>query len=454
MLLVSWLQAVWLWVLGLSTTSDSMDLNVTAATRHWVDIWGTAHWRNEPHLVFPDHPAFPRSPAAMFVDSTIRQTFRVSHDAETLRVRISNQFSPEPLLLSGASLAKPTIHDGLFAGSPNIDPNTSVQLSFSGYKELRVPAGADIVSDPVALPVKALSDVSISLYFAQGHNGTVVAGHEGAKTMSWTSTGDHLDSASLIPDGVQDAGSSDFKWWYYVSSIEALLPTQTRSVICFGDSITDMGQGELPVNTYPGWPDQLARRLQASPETRDIAMINMGISGDMIYEGGLVRLDRDIIQRHGVSYLMILMGINDLNHHPNTTDGQSACYDHLIFAFSQFIDRAHQAGLPVFVSTILPYLVPPDFVPSPGHADRPRIGTEPRREGTRQKVNEWIRKNPKIQAVFDLDAVMRDPDHPQHMRRDFGGLDYVHPSAAGLKAMGDAVDLTLFEKFKGGVSQE
>ena len=40
------------------------------------------------------------------------------------------------------------------------------------------------------------------------------------------------------------------------------------------------------------------------------------------------------------------------------------------------------------------------------------------------------------------------------MRREYGGLDYVHPSAAGLKAMGDAVDLALFEQFKGGVSQK
>ena len=105
-------------------------------------------------------------------------------------------------------------------------------------------------------------------------------------------------------------------------------------------------------------------RLRQQP--RIISVINMGISGDMIYEGGLVRLDRDIIQRHGVAYLMILMGVNDLNHHPNTTKGQAACYDHLIFAFSQFIDRAHEAGLPVFISTILPYLVPPEFVPHPG----------------------------------------------------------------------------------------
>ena len=453
MLLVNWLQAASVWFSSLHADSSNM-VPSSISPRHWVDIWGTAHWLNRPHSLFPNHPAFPRSPDVMFVNSTIRQTFRVSHRAEIIRVRISNQFSPEPLLLSGASIAVPTEHDGLLAGSPNINPNTSIHLSFSGYQTLRVPAGADIVSDPITFPLNALSDVSVSLYLSQGHAGSVVAGHQGTKTMSWIATGDHLSSTSLDGRGVGDSGYADFRWWYYVSSIEALLPTQSRSVICFGDSITDQGQGELPINTYPGWPDQLSRRLQATPATQDIVMVNMGISGDMIYEGGLVRLDRDIIQRHGVSYLMILMGVNDLNHHPNTTEGQIACYDHLIFAFSQFIDRAHEAGLPVFVSTILPYLVPPDFIPSPGHDDRPKIGTEPLREGTRQKVNKWIRRNAKIQAVFDLDAVMRDPEQPQHMRRDYGGLDYVHPSAAGLKAMGDAIDLRLFELFKGGISQE
>ena len=48
-------------------------------------------------------------------------------------------------------------------------------------------------------------------------------------------------------------------------------------------------------------------------------------------------------------------------------------------------------------------------------------------------------------AVIDFDAAVRDPDHPTRIRANFDVGDHPHPNDAGYRAMGDAVDLKLFE---------
>jgi lysophospholipase L1-like esterase len=47
--------------------------------------------------------------------------------------------------------------------------------------------------------------------------------------------------------------------------------------------------------------------------------------------------------------------------------------------------------------------------------------------------------------VIDFDAAVRDSDHPTRIRADYDVGDHLHPNDAGYRAMGDAVDLKLFE---------
>ena len=439
----SFLQRLLVWAFSFSILSAPiMPSDTAVSARRWVDIWTTANYPNDPHLVFPKHKSFPQSPPRMFVNSTIRQTFRTSLATDFVRVRVSNEYSPTELRLSGASIALPTLHRDHLAGSPSIEPNSSIKLTFSGYESVDIPKWATLLSDPIPFQIPAQADVTVSLYLAEGQEGELMPGHEGTKAMSWMAEGNHLASPTL-----EGTSAVEFKRWYYVSSIEGHLPAKQRAVACFGDSITDQGQGELPINEYHGWPDRLAQRLQAEPTLKDIGVVNVGISGDMVYGGGLARFDRDVIARPGVEYVVILMGVNDLNHHENTTEGQAQAYDRITMAFAQMIDRAHEAGIPIFGCTILPYLAPPNYsLPPPLSGTRP--SNEPIREGNRMKINHWIRNEAKFDAVFDFDAAMKDPEHPWRMQTKYGGLDYVHPSAEGLINMGNTVDLKAFEMFR------
>ena len=69
----------------------------------------------------------------------------------------------------------------------------------------------------------------------------------------------------------------------------------------------------------------------------------------------------------------------------------------------------------------------------------------PEREARRQAVNTWIRDGGAFDAVVDFDKALRDPAHPTRMLPIYDCGDHLHPSDRGYNAMGDAVDLALFD---------
>jgi lysophospholipase L1-like esterase len=103
----------------------------------------------------------------------------------------------------------------------------------------------------------------------------------------------------------------------------------------------------------------------------------------------------------------------------------------LIAGYRQIIARAHARGVRVIFATVMP------FGGSLTHYSRAN-------ERMRQAVNQWIRTSREPDAVIDFDHLARDPARPVNMRANFASEDGLHPGAAGYKAMGDAIDLSLF----------
>ena len=66
-------------------------------------------------------------------------------------------------------------------------------------------------------------------------------------------------------------------------------------------------------------------------------------------------------------------------------------------------------------------------------------------EADRQQVNQWIRAAGHFDAVVDFDAIVRDPQKPDHLLPAFDCGDHLHPSPAGYRAMGEGIPLTLFQ---------
>lgn len=380
---------------------------------------------------------------AVFKNATLRQTVYITQDASTIRLSFSNAFGGSDLPITAATVALPASASGSGAGSGAIKPGSVKTVTFSGGKpDFLVPNGALVISDPIKFNVKAQSVLTVTLYLASGQAGQSITGHPGSRTTSWLAPGNLVSATNLTGTGV---ASTDH--WYFLSSIEAYQPARASALYIVGDSITD-GRGST-TNANNRWPDQLLARLQKAPgrSLSSIAVINQAAGGNRILADGLGpnalgRIERDVLARpftDGARYALIFEGVNDIGTAALDSVTQQTVGDRLISAYEQMIARLHSHGIAAFGATITP-------MSGPGQA----YG-EPEREKTRQRVNEWIRRSGRFDAVVDFDKAVRDAKNGTMLDKRWDSGDYLHLNPEGYRTMAEAVDLRIFERFADGV---
>ena len=89
------------------------------------------------------------------------------------------------------------------------------------------------------------------------------------------------------------------------------------------------------------------------------------------------------------------------------------------------IREARSIGYKVYVGTLLPIEGWRTYAPF--------------REEMRNAYNNWIRQTDLIDGCVDFDKALRDPQRPSAFCPEYDSGDHLHPSAAGYKAMADAV---------------
>jgi lysophospholipase L1-like esterase len=104
----------------------------------------------------------------------------------------------------------------------------------------------------------------------------------------------------------------------------------------------------------------------------------------------------------------------------------------MIGALAQVTRRAHERGIEVIGATIMPYGASGYYHPDAAN------------DADRQSVNNWIRTPGHVDAVIDFDALMRDPAHPNRLKKQFDSGDGLHPSPEGYRFMGSIIPLSLF----------
>lgn len=375
----------------------------------------------------------------VFRNATIRQTVKVTLAASTVRLQISNAFGGSDLPITAATIALPANGS---AGTSAIDSTTLRPLTFSGGNPgFTIPNGALALTDPLTdFPVKAGTIVTVSLYLQEGQTTNAITSHPGSRTTSYFTPGNAVEAA----DVAADPATLTAEHWYFLSGIEAYLPARTSALAIVGDSITD-GRGST-TNNNDRWPDVLSAQMQRDPATRDIAVLNQAAGGNRVLQDGLGpnalgRVGRDVLAQPGVRYVMVFEGVNDIGTAATDAATQKALGDRLLAAYEQMITRLHGFGLPVFGATITPFSGPD------------QVYGDPERERTRQRVNAWIRDSGRFDAVVDFDALVRNETSPDRLSSDYDVGDHLHLNPAGYRAMGRAVDLTLFSKFANGVDR-
>lgn len=345
--------------------------------------------------------------------------------------------------MTSATLALPA-NTTSGAGTSAIQPATLAPLTFSGgLPGITIPNGARAVSDPIAYPVTAQEILTISLYLADGQLTNSVTGHPGSRTNSFYTPGNATDDA----DVAANSATQTSQHWYFISALEGYLPAEARALAIIGDSITD-GRGSDP-NFNNRWPDNVLRRLQASPnatafERTGVALVNQAAGGNRVLADGLGpnafgRVDRDVLAQSGVAYAMVFEGVNDIGTAAVDAASQAAVGDALLAAFEQIVAMAHAKGLAVFGATITPF------------GGEGQAYSDVQREATRQRVNGWIRGSGRFDAVVDFDAAVRDPANATVLNALYDSGDHLHLNPLGYQVMAEAFDLGLFERFRDGV---
>jgi len=173
-----------------------------------------------------------------------------------------------------------------------------------------------------------------------------------------------------------------------------------------------------------------------NPPTMNVGMMNAGIGGtNLIGTSGTAaqaRFNHDVLGQDGIKYVIVFEGVNDI--------AGGATASQLESAYMDLISRGHAKMLKVYGGTITPF--GGDTSGSPTYYTAAH-------EMVRQQVNTWIKMAGNFDGFIDFDAAITDGGNPPKIQATYAAwsqMDGLHPGPAGYKAMGDAVDLTLFTK--------
>jgi len=401
--------------LTLAGVAAASTAQTVTSPSHWSPSWMAATqplWDGT--FVLPSGVPF------QFHRQTVRQTARLSIGGARLRVVISNEGGTSPLHIGAVHVARHGEGSAIVEGSDR-------PVRFGGQSEVTVPPGARLISDPVDLPLPALSEVAVSLYLPQPSQ---PAGfHFDARQIAYVADG-NLTGAPRLP-----ATATQWTTRVYVSGLIVESPKAPSTVVALGDSLTD-GNGSTPgANTR--WPDALAERLAG----RGVGVLNAGISGGRLLKDGmgraaLERVGRDVFSQPGVRAMVVMLGTNDIGWPGGAFAPLEPAVraEAVIQGFRQLIEMAHAYNVRIMGATIAPNEHGLEGTPLVGHHS-------PGKEQVRQSVNRWIRESGAFDAVVDFDQLLRDPARPIRMKNAMDSGDHLHPGDAGYQAMAAAIDL-------------
>ncbi len=377
----------------------AITLQATAQT--WVGTWATA-----PQTVVKSFMPYNNN----MTERSVRQVVKVSIGGDVIRLKLSNIYSMQPVVIRSVYIAHAK-------DSFDIDAKSALYFKFGDSYKATIPAGKQIVSDALKFPLKNLERVAITINYTSAPDVPTV--HMGSRTTSY------------IMKGVTNAHSSFAKafkenHWYNISGIDVYtMKTNMSSIAIMGNSITD---GKCSTdNAQNRWPDVMSEMMQLKHKVTNQGVLNLGIGNNRVtVPGGFgalakERFDRDILGQSGVKKVIIFEGINDIG--AAKSGNSETVARQIIESIQGMVKKAKARKMKVYLGTITPFK-------GAGYYTHFH-------EAARCYVNDWIRSQAKqVDGILDFAKLLQDPTDDRKMKREYSSSDWLHPNPTGYKAMG------------------
>lgn len=384
---------------GTQSANPNASKTSTAEQTRWATTWEAAMLQNT---------------LQNYTSDTARTRIHTSAGGNGVRIRLSNIYGSQPMVLDTVNVALPDTSNT--ADPTAIDTTTLVPVTFNnGESFAEVMPGEELLSDPITMNVPKLSDLDVTMHFngltqyADGHSDTVTP-LPGLYVVRSQNVATNSTFSGLTYETFNGA--------YNLSEVEVQVPAATREIIAMSESITD-GRGAVGIE-HP-WPAVLASLANAGKTP--VAIGNAGIGGNSMFDSNsccgvslLDRFQRDVLSRNPTD-IVLLAGDNDLASH-SATD--------IIARYQVFIETAHAQGIKVYggVNTPIGNIV---------GTDGSTVSTgfySPATEATRDQINAWIQTPGNFDGIIDFSAVVGanpsaaplgiatacyDPESPIHM---------------------------------------
>ncbi|MBQ8622876.1 MAG: SGNH/GDSL hydrolase family protein [Oscillospiraceae bacterium] len=374
----------------------------------WFTTWAAAT-----QSISPTDDAVPTNPKLK--ENTLRQQIKVSIGGDKIRLTFSNEYGNLPVLIDSIHIAKLVSE-----GNPTIDTSTDTVVTFnSGETTAKIEAGATLTTDEINFSFDALDLLAVTIKFGKYVPSDLTVHRESLCT-SWITEGDQVSSETFTTMSFKNC-------WYFLSRVETYAEAGTKTIVCFGDSITD-GVGAT-YNGFDTWPEVLAQKLQENPETQNLSIANTAISGNAVFGGvgqaAKDRFERDVLNVSGVRYVVVMIGINDIGY------AQADISEDIINEYKVMIEKCREKGIKIYACTL---------APTKGH---PGYYSE-LHELIRDKVNEYILSEESgFDGVIDMSMALASETDLDQMQAIYATGDWLHPNSAGYERMGDEAYRTL-----------
>ena len=373
-------------------------------TMHWASIWGNAVSIGE------------NRPESYGKNITLRYPIYSAFDGDALRLTFDNYCGTDMICIEKTTV----LVDGKF-----------YPVTFSNKSQAIIPAGENLISDPVECPIKAGFFFKVSFYLKTYTQMRSMVYTSGPLSGGMYAIGDQTEVED-IPIAVSRRTSYN----YFLSNVSVYTAKENRTIVCYGDSITAQD-----------WPDCLALRCKEEGYL-NTAIIRRATSGSRIlreydcitYESyglsGEHRFSHEV-PTDGADTVIIQQGINDIIHpvgeeiNPFRPMSDLPTAEELIEGLKTYIAQAREYGYQVYVGTLLPIEGWRTYAPF--------------RDDLRNAYNDWIRTTDLIDGVIDFDKALRDPDNPAAFLPIYDSGDHLHPSKEGYHRMAKEVSKSILK---------